>query len=833
MKKLSLGPCLGVFITLIMLMSGLSALAAEVQSALSPLPGLSADQAARLISRYGKHSQEQADDSFHTLHRNADGSAKYVNALIAQDSPYLQQHSHNPVNWYAWGEDAFTRARLENKPIFLSIGYSTCHWCHVMARESFDNEGIAYLLNQHFISIKVDREQHPDVDEIYMTGVQLIRGQGGWPMSNFLTPEGKPFYAATYFPIDEFSGLLQKVHKVWVAQESRVRSDADRLSEQIKTILSAGVDAGVAGGKGAEVASARFTSQLVDRGVSIALQHYQTEAGGFSSAPKFPNESLLLFLLDQIKRQDRPALLAAVQHTLHRMAQGGIYDQVGGGFHRYSVDDQWLVPHFEKMLYNQAMLGRVYSDAYQVTGQQYFAQISRETLDYVLRDMRDDAGCFYSATDADSGDEEGRFFVWTPQQLTQSLGAADADWLMALYGVSEQGNFEHANILYLPHSYAEVARRQKVSVDAVYQRLSKLKETLYQQRQQRLHPLLDKKIITAWNGMMVTTLARGSNVLSEQSYIQAALRCGEYLYQHHWDQSAGQLWRIGWQGRVSIPAVHEDYAYLVEAMLALYDATGDKLWLERSKILTEQMIVDFWDAKRGGFFVVGNASIDTKGDSSSGMPDKATDTTVIPSIVRAKSTSDASIPSSNSVALHILQQLWERTGEIRYRQYFKQSLSAMGGSLKRNPLGTAYGLVAANNFYEGSTGTVVYFAEGNIVARLRAGDEKDRFNLELNIAPPWHINSDRVLQDQLIPTQVSVSGGTWWVDSVVYPQAKEVVMDFQSQPLRLLDGEISIEGRAINSQINTYPLRLQLILQACEHDRCLLPNTRTLLGARP
>ncbi len=763
----------------------------------APLPGLPASELPRTARLYAIYQQKVGSYTVHTQHLNSDGSPKYVNALIAEDSPYLKQHVHNPVNWFPWGEEAFARARAENKPIFLSIGYSTCHWCHVMARESFDDEHIAQILNRHFISIKVDREQHPDIDEIYMTGVQLISGGGGWPMSNFLTPDGKPFFGGTYYPPQQFTGLLQRVAELWRNNEERLRVDADAISGRINQLLAASE-------------AAKISPGVLEQAVATALENHDATEGGFSSAPKFPNETLLLFLLDQLRREENAPLQDALEHTLHKMARGGLYDQVGGGFHRYSVDSHWLVPHFEKMLYNQALLARVYGEAYQLTGEAFYATVLRETLDYVLRDMRDANGCFYSATDADSEEEEGLFFVWTPQQLKSALNESDAAWIQRIYGVTEQGNFEGSNILHLPHSYKEIAAGEQLTVAQLYQRMEKIKRQLYQHREQRIHPLRDEKVITAWSAMMITAMAQGAVALSDNRYLQAAKQCAQYLYQHHWDEQSNQLWRIGWQGEASVAAAQEDYAYFIEAQIALFDATADRQWLTRAQLLTDQMIVVFWDASQGGFYT-------------------GTKSTTTPTIVRAKSTSDGAIPSGNSVALRILDQLWSRTGEFRYREYYTQTLAAMAQGINRYPLSATYALTVISNHQTGEAGDLIYFAEGHIAARLRRDDETNHFTLQLAIDEGWHINADKVLQKELIPTRVSAADRGWRVDQLVFPEADEVRLDFQTMPLLVLQGQATIAGRVRRPRDSSAPLRLLLTLQACDSSHCLAPQTRTLV----
>ncbi|NIN31188.1 MAG: DUF255 domain-containing protein, partial [Hydrogenophaga sp.] len=379
-----------------------------------------------------------ADYRPRTEHLLANGAPEFTNRLILQDSPYLLQHAHNPVDWYPWGEEAFARARRENKPVFLSIGYSTCHWCHVMERESFDSKAIARILNADFIAIKVDRERRPDVDASYMTAVTLLTGRGGWPLSAFLTPDGNLFFGGTYFPPDAFAEILSRVLELWQKNPALLFSESAKVAEAVASTMANR-------GTVKEVGASAIVAA-----VNATLERHDSLEGGFSEAPKFPSEPLLFLLLEHALRTGDEQALEAAETTLQAMARGGIYDQVGGGFHRYSIDPQWLVPHFEKMLYNQANLARLYTEAYRLTGHAGYQRIARQTLDYVLRDMTSPEGAFYSATDADSEGEEGAFFLWTPAQLRAVLGEQDAALAMALYGVSENGNFEGRSILHLP-----------------------------------------------------------------------------------------------------------------------------------------------------------------------------------------------------------------------------------------------------------------------------------------------------------------------------------------------------------------------------------------------
>ncbi len=729
----------------------------------------------------------------HTQHVQADGSPKYINRLISEDSPYLLQHAHNPVNWYPWSEEAFAKAKAENKPIFLSIGYSTCHWCHVMAAESFDDETIAAMLNKYFISIKVDREELPAIDEIYMTGVQIVSGRGGWPMSSFLTPEGNPFYGATYFPPLQFSQLLQKVEEVWRLDEARLRSDAEKIRGQIEKILAADKQAA-------------FSEKTLSLAVEQALARFDTVGGGFSEAPKFPNETLLLFLLDEWRRRGDIKVKAAVEYTLDKMASGGIYDHVGGGFHRYSTDSQWLVPHFEKMLYNQALLGRVYSEAAQLTGKRYYAEVARETLDYVLRDMQDDQGCFYSASDADSEGEEGRFFVWSIQELRGLLEKKDADWLIDLYGVSQSGNFEGTNILNLIND----AHAMEGADAAFYQRLGRIKKTLYTEREKREHPLRDEKVITAWNAMMMTTLVNAANILGNENYLASAETCADRLYRQQWQAKHGQLWRIAWRDKVSIAATQEDYAYLAEAMIALYDATEKARFLQRAETLAQRMIDLFWDKKASGFYY-SLEEADT------------------PLITRPKSTHDGAMPAGNAVALHVLNKLWSRTGRFTYLEYAKKTQAVMAVAFSQYSLSSPYALTAISNLREGEIADKIYLAEGHVRAELKLTSSKPapEFELRISIDEGWHINANEVLQQELIPTQIALST-EGQIEAIRYPSPHSVALSFQPTPLLVYKNEIIISGR-IKPLENSALLSLSLALQACDYEHCLQPEKRILM----
>ncbi|MBK1706711.1 thioredoxin domain-containing protein [Halochromatium glycolicum] len=571
-----------------------------------------------------------------TEHLKPDGQPRFTNRLILEDSPYLLQHAHNPVDWYPWGPEAFEQARRENKLIFLSIGYSTCHWCHVMERESFEDLAIAELLNEHFIAIKVDREVHPDVDQTYMTAVELLAGRGGWPMSSILTPDGDTIDGGTYFPPAEFTRLLERARDLWQAQPDALRAQAERVARAVSRALDT------------QGQAAALDDAIIDRALAELLARHDELQGGFGLAPKFPQEPRLGLLLDQALRTGDDAALAAAIFTLKRMARGGIHDQVGGGFHRYAIDNDWLVPHFEKMLYNQAQLAQVYLAGWRLTADPNLARVTRRTLDYVLRDMTSPEGGFYSATDADSDGDEGRFFLWTPAELRAALPAEDADLAIRFHGVTETGNFEGRNILHVPVALDAFAAAEGVAPADLQQQLAQIHETLYQVREERPHPHRDEKILTAWNGMMISALAEAGAALEEPRYLAAAERAADLLWAEA-RPAPGQLTRVYLDGRASQPALLEDYAFLGAGLIALYDASADPRWLERARELTDALWSRFADPEGGGLFM-GEASTDT------------------PLMARPKDLSDGAMPSATSAALHLLAALDQRTDDLRYGQ---------------------------------------------------------------------------------------------------------------------------------------------------------------------
>ncbi len=566
------------------------------------------------------------------------------NRLIHEKSPYLLQHAYNPVDWYPWGDEAFAKARKENKPIFLSIGYSTCHWCHVMEHESFEKDEIAGLMNQYFVSIKVDREERPDIDKIYMTAVQATTGSGGWPMSVFLTPDLKPFYCGTYFPPESkygrpgFKELLQRVHDVWEANHDGVVVQAQQITEALT-----------------QHATVRQTEAKIDAGpLQLGFEQFQfgfdADHGGFGGAPKFPRPVVLNFLFRYFAHAQaaKPVPPEATKardmalFTLRKMGEGGMFDQLGGGFHRYSVDERWLVSHFEKMLYDQAQLLSSYIDAYQITHDPFFADIARRTCDYVLREMTSPDGGFYSAEDADSEGIEGKFYVWTREEIDKILGDR-ADAFCRAYGVTADGNWEHGvNVLHVagPDAGKFAGERQK----------------LFTVREKRVRPHRDEKILTAWNGLMLSALARAAQALDEPKYLAAAQRAASYVLAHR--MKDGQLMRTE-----AVPAMVEDYAFFANGLVDLYETDFNPQWLLKAFELSDTMLKLFYDPTDGGFF-------QTDGRDASVL-------------VRSKEDYDGAEPSGNSMATLLLLRLAKFGDRAPHQEAAEKTLKLFGDHMRK------------------------------------------------------------------------------------------------------------------------------------------------------
>lgn len=578
-----------------------------------------------------------------------------MNRLQAETSPYLRQHQDNPVDWYPWGEEALQRARDEDKPMLLSVGYSACHWCHVMAHESFEHQPTAELMNALYINIKVDREERPDVDDIYMQAVQAMTGHGGWPMTVFLLPDGRPFYGGTYYPreprygMPSFRQVLVGVHDAFTNRRDQVEEAAANLTQALnRDLLGIGGDAGA------------LNRDLLDTATRQTGAEFDAVHGGFGGAPKFPQPMNLESLLRGYVRTGDADLLHQVTHTLRKMARGGIYDQIGGGFARYSVDAVWLVPHFEKMLYDNAQLSRVYLHAWQVTGDAFFKRIAEEIYDYLLREMAAPEGGFYSATDADSEGEEGKFFVWSMEELETLLGE-DARIAIEYWGVTRRGNFEGHNILYVPNDDDVAAERLDMSVAALREKIEAIKHTLYAARAQRVAPGLDDKVLTAWNGLALASLAEAARVLNRDDYAQAAQRCGDFLLSTMMTPD-GRLLRTYNHGQARLNAYLEDYANMIDALLELYQMDFDPRWFEAARALAETVLARF-PAPDGGFY-------DTSDDHEA-------------LIVRPRNVQDNAVPSGSGMMCKQLIRLAAYTGDARYESAARAALALLTNALRQ------------------------------------------------------------------------------------------------------------------------------------------------------
>ena len=622
-------------------------------------------------------------------------SAKHTNRLAREKSPYLLQHAHNPVDWYAWNDEAFAKAKSESKPIFLSVGYSTCHWCHVMERESFENEAVGAFLNEHFVCIKVDREERPDVDKIYMTFVQSTTGSGGWPMSVFLTPDRKPFFGGTYFPPQPAHGrpsflqLLKQIDKLWQERKAEIVDSADELHVRLESLTAREAGSGTL-----------LTPETVAHAAKIFQDAYDPQNGGFGGAPKFPQPSIPLLVLRQSLRSKDQSAREMVWHTCERMAAGGIHDQLGGGFSRYSVDAGWLVPHFEKMLYDNAQLARLYLDAFLTSGSPSYSATLRDILDYVLRDMTHPQGGFYSAEDADSEGHEGKFYCWTKAELAKLLTPEEYNVAAHYYGISAEGNFvDHSHPQPLPgQNVLSVVHAEVPPADQPL--LASAKSKMIAARQQRIRPHLDDKILASWNGLMLGAFARAGAVLGETKYALAAANNLKFLEENLWappqDPSAvGALyhrWRDGERDQVQLL---EGYAFLLEGVIQTYETTLEPAQLRFAIRLAEAIIGKFFDPDNGGFWQ---------------SPGEVGDL-----ILRIKDDYDGAEPSGNSVASLALLKLAAITGRPEFKSAAERTLQLFSGRLHSQPAAQAY-LLQALDFSLDEPKRVVIVGDASSVA---------------------------------------------------------------------------------------------------------------------
>jgi uncharacterized protein YyaL (SSP411 family) len=718
------------------------------------------------------YAAKGADYTPRTQLLDDDGGAKYVNRLILEASPYLLQHAHNPVDWRSFGPEALAEATARGLPIFLSVGYATCHWCHVMEEESFDNEAVAQILNAHFIPIKVDREQRPDLDQIYITATQLQQGHAGWPNSLFLLPDGRPFHTGTYFPRPQFIQILQAVAQSWRGgKRAEIEGVAQQLSEAIQRFAPSEIASAPPPGE------AEFSAALAQ----LAEMHNDLE-GGFSNSQQFPQEGFILFLLDHWRRSGNALALEIVASTLDAIAAGGIHDHAGGGFHRYTVDPNWRTPHFEKMLYNQGQLARAFIEGWEATGNPAYRRAALRAFDYVLRDMTDPQGAFYAAEDADSLDangelEEGAFYVWSPADARAALGP-DAVTAIDALGLTERPTLEAGPVAHLDPTEAA----DFVTLDPILDRLRIARDA-------RTRPLRDDKIIAGWNGLMIRALAEGAVAFDAPEYADAAARAAGTFWERLW---TGQRLHRLWAGGMPLEdGVLEDYAWLGLAMLALYDATGDEMWRERAATLANTAAEIFDDGKGRLKMAAADGPIGPVYDSS-----------------------DGATPAGESAMLELLARLARRLPDPAFAAHAERLRGALAGQLSRVPLLRPDALTASRIMEDGESTPRRALARGTVRAHLAplhltAGAA----HLTLDIAPGWHLTAHQPGQDWLIGASLDGATTDW-------PSGTEMSLGFSDQPLRVYEGRISLELERSGALVT-------LQLQVCSDSLCLEPESAT------
>ena len=747
----------------------------------------------------------------------ADGGREF-NRLIHEKSPYLLQHARNPVDWYPWGPEALAKAKKEGKPIFLSVGYSTCHWCHVMERESFETEAVAKILNEFYVSIKVDREERADIDQIYMTATQLLAGQGGWPNSLWLTPEGKPWYAGTYFPPDDkfgrpgFKKILTQLARAWKAQNAEILKRSGEISARIKQYTS---------GKTRAPSSGEISHRLLENAADALSRTFDPRMGGFGRAPKFPPHSSLQLLMSEYARTKSDSLLHMTTLTLDAMARGGIHDHIGGGFHRYSTDPIWLLPHFEKMLYDNAQLARAYVGAYELTGRERYKRVATNIYAWVLREMTDKGGGFYSALDADSAGEEGLFYVWTRKEVVEILGAKAGNEFCKAYGFAEGGNFHDqaggtkpgTNI---PH-FPEGSKTDD-------ERFATAREKLLERRVKRIWPHKDDKILTSWNGLMIEALACGGRALKDPRLTEAAEKAASFILKNM--RKDGRLLRTYRAGRAKLNAYLDDYAFMGLALVELHRTTGDKKWLDQAVSLADVMLKNYSDPDSGGFFF-------TSSDHEELLS-------------RTKDPFDRAVPSGNAVAVRLLVELGRLTAQARYRTVAEKSLKAFLPFMRRSPGGMSTMLHAAGRYIatapptsSDKTGKPDAIAQTGpvkvevLASRLTAAPgESIDLKILITIEKGWHVNSSKPLSENLIATALKIKGSDRvMLGKVIWPAGRNSTFGFSNEPLSIYEGVVRIPAKIrLAKDLPTGQVKLELTLtaQPCSNKICLAPINHKL-----
>ncbi len=737
------------------------------------------------------------------------------NRLIHEKSPYLLQHAHNPVDWYPWGEEAFQRAVDEDKPIFLSVGYSSCHWCHVMEKESFEDPRIADILNRNFICIKVDREERPDIDDIYMTAVQLLAGRGGWPMSVFLTPEGEPFFAGTYYPSEIFAQIARQLADAYQNRRDEVLQSAREVASVIQQVTSAQF----------EEMEGEPDPRIVGHYLREMSRHFDAVHGGFGTAPKFPPNTAFPVLFWLAENLDNELAMQMTTRTLDAMALGGIHDHIGGGFHRYSTDAEWLLPHFEKMLTDNAQLGWAYTEAYSLTGNALYEETAQRLYDWVLREMRVDGGAFASAMDADSEGEEGKYYTWTLGEIRQVLPPALADLFCNVYSIRADGNYRDEasrqvtgrNIPHLRAPLHEIAAELNMAPQDLQEKMKTARDLLLQHRLQRVPPLRDDKVLAGWNGLMIESLAYAGTVFDREDYIRAAQEAGRFILTQMTD-AEGRLLRRYRDGEAKILAYLEDYALLGTGLLALFEATEDETWLAEAKRLAQRMIADFWDDDHRAF--VNTADYHEK------------------LIARVKEVHDRSTPCGNGAAVRLLARLYETTGEENYGYFVYHTLRSLWSPIQKYPQGSD-SLIYALLLMTGDTLEEVPEAEEteqaaprsvlpvNVEMHIMEGGVMVRFLMEHG----WHILGAEGVPEDLVPTRIEVTstlplifGEPMFPPADTLPSGDQMIPIYRGE-LRVVVPVIGI-GEVTQ---DTGEIRARVTCQPCTDTECALPQTVELV----
>ena len=702
--------------------------------------------------------------------------------MLNATSPYLRIHAGDAVQWYQWGDETFELARKQGKPLMVSFGYTACHWCHVMQETHFTQADIAKTINDNFIPVIVDRERRPVLDETYMLVTEILTNRGGWPNTVFMTAERKPFYGTGYISADDFRKILGAVVDSWKDQNGDVMAEADRLSGLLQTYLTRREDA------------QELSDELMKKSSAELTDQFDEFAGGFGGAPKFFQQSILMFLLQQAERNDDKAALAAVELTLQSIGSGGIHDQLEGGLHRYAVDPGWRIPHFEKMLYDQAMMGEAFVEAYRITGKAQYGLMARKILDYVLADLTSPKGGFYSTRDADSEGEEGTYYVWSEPQLHKVLGAEDTAYAIKMFEQVPDGELAGKVIL----------NRDQIKGQSV-PRVEQIMAKLAKARQLRQKPQRDEKIVASWNGMMISAFAHAALVLDDRKYAATAARAGQFI----WDnmrQKDGTLYRSYFHGSAEIDGELADYAWLGRAFVKLYDLSENAIWLQRSQTLLANMESRFADKASGDFFSSGAAT----------------------GFGRSKSRQDSDLPSGNGVALDLVVGLTARVGSPAMRRRTETLISALSGFAASSAASGTSILMAADRYTNGNTGPVQYGGNGNVRAHAMLQDGKVVVNLR--VAQGWHVNANKPLEDYLIPTKLTLGSADNGANAE-YPKPRVKRLGFSKTPLALLENQFQISVVAGSDGKNIKNVELEI--QACSDKICLAPDTLKFRIAAP